>query len=91
MPDSRRGNAVSVKVRIKVLLFSRAFYFYRVSVVCKPGEFESKLRELGVQVITTSFDSIQDSVTQVLQAEDHRYDIVHTHPGASRKVGMLIA
>lgn len=64
---------------------------FKVSVLCKDGEFATRLRKSGIQVITSDFESIDDTVVAVLTATQNDYDIIHTHPGPSRKVALKVS
>lgn len=64
---------------------------HRVSVLCKSGEFEERLKNIGVQVITTNFESIEDDIEKLLNANENDYEIIHTHPFASRKVAVPLS
>lgn len=64
---------------------------HQVTVLCRDGEFAGRLLDLGVQVITTNFESIGIATEAVLNAPNHNYDVVHTHPGPSRKAALRIA
>lgn len=64
---------------------------HQVTVLCREGEFASRLIEHGVQVITTNYKSIGRATENVLNAPKNNYDVIHTHPGPSRKVALRIA
>lgn len=64
---------------------------HRVTVLCKGGEFERRLKELGVKVITTDFTSIEEDVERVINSKESNFDVIHTHPGPSRKVAVPLA
>jgi glycosyltransferase involved in cell wall biosynthesis len=64
---------------------------HQVSVLCREGEFANRLQDLGVQVITTDYELIGKTTEKVLSAPINNYDVVHTHPGPSRKVALKVA
>lgn len=64
---------------------------YRTTVVCKEGEFSERLLNEGSGVITTDFEDIEATIEKILTSSKEDFDVVHTHPGPSRKVAMGIA
>nr|WP_298249115.1 glycosyltransferase family 4 protein [uncultured Halomonas sp.] len=67
---------------------------HRVSVVCRPGPFAEQLREQGAGVIET--DYAEGSFAAALEEiealhEQHSIDLVHAHPFAARRLGMIVA
>lgn len=67
---------------------------HRVTVVCRPGPFAGQLRELGVEIIETdygecSFAATFDEIRSLHQ--QHPIDLIHAHPFASRRLGMITA
>jgi glycosyltransferase involved in cell wall biosynthesis len=65
---------------------------HQVSVLCREGDFANLLRKLGVQVIITDYASIARTIEKVMEASSEKpFDIIHTHPGPSRKVAVSVA
>lgn len=64
---------------------------YKTTVLCKEGPFAERLRRKGSQVIITDFESIDNTVEKVLFEKVSNFDVIHTHPGPSRKVAMILA
>ena len=59
------------------------------TIMCKPGQFADSLRALEVNLLESSFESVEDAVEQALAAGS--FDLVHAHPFVSRKVGLEVA
>lgn len=67
---------------------------HRVTVVCRPGPFANQLREEGVGVIETSYDfgSLSASIDNIKTLHKRTpIDLIHSHPFASRELGMIAA
>src|SRR5690625_1456825 len=64
---------------------------YKTTVICREGEFAERLLKLGSNVFTTDFSSIEETADKVINSNDNSFDIIHTHPGPSRKVALLIS
>lgn len=63
----------------------------KTTVICREGEFAERLIEKGSRVITTDYGSIEDTTERVINAKESDYDVIHTHPGPSRKVALSVA
>lgn len=63
----------------------------KVTVLCKEGPFSEMLISHGVQVINTDYNSVDLAIDSLLNAPHHDYDVIHTHPGPSRKVALKLA
>lgn len=61
-----------------------------VTVVCPDGPFRSALAAAGIESIATDYSSIDDTVQAILARSERRYDVVHAHPFASRKVALKL-
>ena len=61
-----------------------------VTVVCKPGPFEAKVKRAGATVVLTDFSSDEMGET-VLTLMDIPFDLVYAHPFAARQLGLVIA
>lgn len=67
---------------------------HQVTVVCKPGLFADQLRGLGAGVIETDYSTFSFStVLAEIQAlhEQSPINLVHSHPFASRQLGLMAA
>jgi glycosyltransferase involved in cell wall biosynthesis len=62
---------------------------HRCTVVSKPGPFADDLRHLGADVFETDYSTVEDAAARV--AGSTRFDFVHAHPYASRRLGLLVA
>ena len=58
-------------------------------VLCKPGPFADKLSNIGVEVLTTNFLDLQQSIDTALSAGP--FDLIHTHPFKARAVALAVA
>jgi glycosyltransferase involved in cell wall biosynthesis len=59
------------------------------AVMCKPGPFADSLRRRPIQVLTTTFEDVEEAVRQAEEAGP--YTLVHAHPFGSRRVGLELA
>ncbi|MED1603620.1 glycosyltransferase family 4 protein [Alkalihalophilus marmarensis] len=62
-----------------------------ITVVCKSGMFEERLKKIGVQVVTTDFHSNDNTTNDVINAPKNDYDVIHAHPGPSREVALQVS
>ena len=67
---------------------------YCITIVCKPGPFAEQLKHEGACVIETDYSPFNDSkILDDIETlhEKHPIDIVHAHPFASRKLGLIVS
>ncbi|WP_271402345.1 glycosyltransferase family 4 protein [Salinicoccus roseus] len=57
-----------------------------VTVVLKEGILQQRLENRNIRTVTTDFSHINSTIKEI-EAEDETYDLVHFHPGPSRKAG----
>ncbi|WP_444909940.1 glycosyltransferase family 4 protein [Microbulbifer sp. TRSA005] len=62
---------------------------WRCTILCKPGPFAQQCRSNGIEVIEDDFRSPFASADRI--AETFDFDLIHTHPFASREIGQRIA
>lgn len=62
----------------------------KTTVICRDGEFANRLIDIGSKVVTTDFSSIEETAEKVI-SNDTSFNVIHTHPGPSRKVALQIA
>lgn len=65
-------------------------YGHKVSVLCKPGPFANILTKNGVNVFMTDFENLEEDV-KLLTSNEYKFDIIHAHPFASRKVAIEVS
>jgi glycosyltransferase involved in cell wall biosynthesis len=59
------------------------------TILCKPGPFASQCRDGGFNVIENDFTDIDASAKEL--AGNYKFDLVHVHPFASRKIGQKLS
>lgn len=64
---------------------------YKVTVICKEGPFELRLKRIGVNVITSDFSDPEKEAYKILKEHKCDFDIIHTHPGPSRIISLILA
>lgn len=67
---------------------------HNVTVVCRPGPFSEQMREEGVGVIETDYEP--GSFSRIVEKIKALHallpiDVVHSHPFASRELGMIVS
>jgi len=60
---------------------------HSVTILCREGPFRAGLSQHGISSIATDFSSTEESVQAVL-AQGYAFDLIHSHPFASRKVAL---
>ncbi|OGX79947.1 hypothetical protein A6395_04940 [Exiguobacterium sp. SH31] len=63
---------------------------HEVTIVCKPGPFADKARNLGARVITTDYQT-NDVHRLLRQLIKEPFDLVYAHPFDSRQIGLAVA
>lgn len=58
-----------------------------VTVMVKAGQFEQKLKSIGLSTIITNFEDL-DSDIKLLENHENNFDIIHFHPGRARLVAL---
>jgi glycosyltransferase involved in cell wall biosynthesis len=61
-----------------------------VYVACRSGLFFDQLDTDGINVIEIDYDDIEQSVRNIIEEAGSGFDLIHAHPGASRKVAMKL-
>ncbi|WP_334064980.1 glycosyltransferase family 4 protein [Limimaricola cinnabarinus] len=67
---------------------------HHATVVCRPGPFAEQLREQGVGIIETDYaeEAFAAALTEIRALhERHSIDLIHAHPFASRRLGLIAA
>ncbi len=63
---------------------------HQCTVMCEPGFIVDSLKDENISVLLTDFTNINESVQQVIQA-DQQYTLVHAYALQSRSVGLKVA
>lgn len=80
----------NVKASIKASLKAG----HNCTLVCKAGRFSSEMQMLGVNLINIDFEKTSFSKTiEVIKNFNHLspVDVIHSHPFASREIGVIVA
>src|SRR5699024_3034628 len=60
---------------------------HEVYVVLKEGELQQRFEKQGIKTITTDYSHVGESLGTI-ENKKVDFDIIHAHPGASRKVAL---
>lgn len=63
---------------------------YNVFVAHREGEFLDKLRSAGFNVIACDFSNTRETINQITSVVSSKLNLIHVHPGKSRKIGLLL-
>lgn len=63
---------------------------YNVYIAHRPGEFLTKVYREGFNVVNVDFKNTRDTVDKIKRTVNDDLNIIHMHPGDSRKVGLFL-
>lgn len=63
---------------------------YKVYIAHRPGEFLTKVYREGFNVVNVDFKNIRETVDKIKRTVNDDLNIIHMHPGDSRKVGLFL-